>query len=105
MSEQPSPEARASGVFLLSLAALALFDFWFPGIFFAVGVAAIVWARAVEQRHPARIGWMLLAVGGVFWMRDLFIGWGVPDLFPLAMIALGVMLALGIDWRRWFPNL
>lgn len=85
----------ALGAFLLGLAALAVFDFWFPGILLVTGLALHI------AGDGQRTGWALIAAGGAFWLRDVLHALDMAALFPLVMIALGVALVLGVDLRRF----
>ncbi|MEL6149447.1 MAG: hypothetical protein AAFR56_07465, partial [Chloroflexota bacterium] len=102
--EQPRsipPEQTAMGVFLIGLAALAIFDFWFPGIFFVVAAAWLTFARVQGQPWGrARGAWLLIAVGGVFWLRDVMQAYDLDDYFVMVLLLVGTALTLGVDWRR-----
>lgn len=87
----------------MGLAALAVFEFWFPGIFFAVAAAWLTFARVQGQPWGrARGAWLLIAVGGVFWLRDVMRAWELDEYFVIALLVVGAGLAAGIDWRRFF---
>ena len=83
------------GVFLIGLAVLFLFGWWWPGILFVLGVALV--ARTTAEGKPwteERGGLAVLAIGVLFMLTD------VLDIFsfnwlPILLIGVGLYLLFG----------
>lgn len=90
---------RSAGLFLLGLAVLALFDFWFPGLLLLMGGVGLIVRPMHTQRRWA---WALMGLGGLFWLRDglQWLGWGAW--FPLVMVVLGAALLAFADLQAAF---
>ena len=93
MTEKRSSEIFG-GTFLIGLAALFLFNWWWPGILYVIGVAMIVRTVAEGKSWTSeRGGLAVLGVGVLFsltnvldifsfnWLPILFIGAGLYLLF------------------------
>jgi hypothetical protein len=102
MTPPASPEQRFVGAFLLGTAALAIFDFWFPGLLLLLGaclVAYSTWQGAEAQSR--RAGILLLLVGATYWLWRV-LGRFAPDyVFPLVMIVVALVLLLRVDFPYW----
>lgn len=88
------------GIFLIGLAALAIFDGWWPGILFACAAGLI--ARGVAAGEPwrsQRTALLLIGIGGLFWLEDL-----LGRYWPLALIVIGVYLLARVDLKRFFEH-
>lgn len=97
MENKHNADQIASAIFALSLAALAIFDFWFPGIVLVLGTVIIVRDHLMHH-SPSRLGWGMVGIGYAFWLHD-----SLPQrVFPIAMIVHAVILAVCIDFGKWF---
>lgn len=94
--DKTQPNQVGGAVFLIGLGIIAFLDYWWPGIMFVVGGALLAseWAETGGQ-----INWRSGRVMGAVVM--LFVGlvglvnidWG--RLWPLVLIALGVLMLFG----------
>lgn len=87
-------DQAATGLFLIGVAALALFNFWFPGILLLAGGIGLY--RYTDTYHR-RVAWVLLGVGGVFCLRAMMQWAGLSQWFPVVMVLAGVMLLANVD--------
>jgi hypothetical protein len=101
MTTEQTTQERSSqigtGIFLIGLALIFLFDFVWPGIMFVVGVSLLV-AEFYEEREinfaSSRVVGALVVIGiGLLGVVDFNIDWG--RIWPLFLIALGVALLFG----------
>ncbi len=81
----PKANRFGAGIFLLSLAALAGFDFWWPGIMLAIGLALVVRQALLNQWYDAFLS--LVIFGGVFVTVWYKLSW-TPVLFVLGGLYL-----------------
>jgi len=98
-----NPPARfLAGVFLVALAALALFDLWFPGLWLVLGGVAILYDVMRQQRtRPWQVGWLLVAAGGLLWLRASLSAHGLGSAFVVLLLVLGSLLAFTVDIGRF----
>lgn len=78
-------ERFALALFLIGGAALAVFNWWFPGILWVLGLS--VW---VDGRYR-RVAVGLLIVGAVYTLRDITSG--LPSfIFPVLLVGLALVV-------------
>ena len=89
-----------SGTFLIGLAALFIFGWWWPGILYVLGIALIL--RSVAQGKPwtqEQGGLVILGLGVFFSLTDVLqivsVNW-----LPLLLIAGGLYMLFGSRLRR-----
>lgn len=98
MTEKRSSEIFG-GTFLIGLALMVLFNWWWPGILFVLGVALVVRAVAAGRSWTdERGGLAILAIGVLFTLTD------VIDIFsvnwvPVALILVGLYMLFGSRLR------
>ncbi len=99
----PIPYIRfLAGLFLIALAAIALFDAWFPGLGFALGLIAILHDVMQGQRaRPWQLGWGLIALSSIFWLHTLLNASGLGGWFTLVLVIAGTLLAFTVDLRTF----
>lgn len=90
--------AQISGaVFLIGLGAIALLDFWWPGIMFVIGVSllagAYVNSGSLNLSDPRNIGAGVVILIGLLGLADFNLPWG--SIWPLALIGGGLVLLFG----------
>lgn len=85
-------------IFLLSIAALAIFDAWRSGGLMLIGGSALYWGAANGQdwRRPSW-AWALVGLGAALGLHSLFARYFPPQVFPLVML----LCAAGLLSRRW----
>jgi len=94
MTEKRSSEIFG-GTFLIGLALLFLFGWWWPGILFVLGIALMVRAVAAGRNWTdERGGLAILAIGVLFMLTD------VIDIFsfnwlPILLVLVGLYLLFG----------
>jgi len=97
-----TPRQRFAGVFLLGTAALAIFDFWIPGIVLLLGGCILLyrhWQGLPPNRSP--VGLLLVFVGAVYWLY-LLAGAVLPGfVFPLVAMGAAVALLTVVDLSHW----
>lgn len=92
-------EQRTAGYFLLGLAALAIFDFWLPGILLLLGgVVAYDAQQRGQGGAQRRLAALLIGGGAVWWLHELLAPLGIDWLFPVLLILGGVVLGMAFDW-------
>lgn len=92
-------DQRTAGILLLGLAALAIFDFWGPGLLLLLGgIIAYDGHQRGGGGGQRRLAALLLTLGGVWWLHDLLAPLGIDWLFPIVLIATGTVLGMAFDW-------
>lgn len=101
MSTQTPTETRSSqigtGVFLIGLALIFLFDYVWPGIMFVIGASLLV-AEYYEERSinfasSRVVGAIVVILIGLMGVINFDIDWG--RIWPLFLMGLGVLLLFG----------
>lgn len=91
-----------AAVFLIGIGIIAFLDFWWPGIMFVIGAAALAseYAEtgAFNTRSSRVIGAAVAIVIGLLGLIDFNINWGV--IWPLILIGVGILLLTGRLERR-----
>lgn len=89
-----------TGVFLVGLGIIALFNFWWPGIMFVIAVAMLV-AALLDGRLGENIMGIaiLLGIGVVGVVTKLHLQTGVT-IWPILFIAIGLAYLVKTFWKR-----
>ena len=103
MTPPDFPEQHFVGVFLLGTAALAIFDFWFPGVFLLLGACLIAYGFGrdnVYEGLPIQTGFILILSSSVYllwlWLREI-----TPDfVFPIVIIILSILILSRFKLQR-----
>jgi len=89
-----------TGVFLVGLGVIALFNFWWPGIMFVIAVAMLVSAlldgRLAENLMGIAI---LLGIGIVGLLGKLHLNTGLT-FWPVLFIVIGLAYLVKTFWKR-----
>ncbi|MCA9886502.1 MAG: hypothetical protein KC708_26200 [Anaerolineae bacterium] len=93
------------GVFLIGLALLLVSKWWWPGIMFVLGTAAL--ARTLAQGQAwtrSMLAFLFFGIGVVFSIPNLFPGVGFSVIWPIVLVALGLFMLFGGDLSSKFGN-
>lgn len=89
-----------TGVFLVGLGIIALFDYWWPGIMFVIAVSVLVRAlmegRLGENLLSVAI---LLGIGIIGVLGQLHLGASIK-LWPILFIMIGLAFLAKTFWKR-----
>ncbi len=89
-----------TGVFLVGLGIIALFNFWWPGIMFVIAVAMLVAALLDGRLGENLMGIaILLAIGVVGVLGKLHLNTGLT-IWPILFIVIGLAYLAKTFWRR-----
>lgn len=89
-----------TGVFLVGLGIIALFDFWWPGIMFVIAVSMLVAALIDGRLGENIIGiGILLAIGVVGVLGKLHLGASIK-FWPALFIIIGAAYLVKTFWKR-----
>lgn len=96
MTSRERPDQVFGGVFLIGLAVLFITNWWWPGIMFALGVALL--AKTLSEGkaltdNPGAL--VVLTIGLIFTVGDVFSLFGAVNWLPLVLIAVGLYLLFG----------
>lgn len=98
MTPPNSPEQRVVGAFLLGTAALAIFDIWFPGLIFLLGLCLLGYSRWRDEMALAGRAGVMLVLVSITYLLWRWMGTIAPDyIFPMAMMLLAVVILLRFD--------
>ncbi len=86
----------SGAVFLIGMGIIALLNYWWPGIMFVIGAAALVRGYMTDQKIASYTpGIVAILIGLLFALRGV-IG-DISNLWPLILIVAGVALLFGQD--------
>jgi hypothetical protein len=89
-----------TGIFLVGLGIIAIFDFWWPGIMFVIALAMLVSAMIDGRLGENIIGIaILLALGVIGLWGKLRLDTGFP-IWPVLFIAIGLAYLVKTFWKR-----
>lgn len=91
MSNKKRSDQVAGGVFLIGLALLFYFGYWWPGILFVIGASSM--ARGVAEGRD----WY--SVPGGLWMIGLGLVFAFGFSLPMLLILIGVSMLFGRSWH------
>jgi hypothetical protein len=94
MTEKRSSEIFG-GTFLIGLALLFLFNWWWPGILFVIGIALLVRAVAAGRSWTDERGGLVLLVVGVLFLLTDVVNIFSFNWLPVALILVGLYMLFG----------
>lgn len=101
MSNFHEQDKAAAGIFLVGLAALALLNWWVPGVVVLCGGVGLFRYTAAPAR---RVSWTLLGLGGVISLWDGMQWASLEMWFPLVMVLVGTALLVSVDLTPGRPD-
>ncbi|NWG18522.1 MAG: hypothetical protein HXY41_18020 [Chloroflexi bacterium] len=85
----------SGAVFLIGLGVIALLNYWWPGIMFVIGASLIARGVVAGQQWQNLTGALVvIGIGLIFALEDVI---GGVNFWPVALIALGMVLLFGKD--------
>ena len=89
-----------TGVFLVGLGIIALFEYWWPGIMFVIALSVLVRALVEGKLGENLLGIaILLGIGIIGVLGQLHLGASIK-LWPILFIAIGVAFLAKTFWKR-----
>jgi hypothetical protein len=89
-----------TGVFLVGLGLIALFDYWWPGIMFVIAVAMLARSLVEGRLGENLLGIaILLGIGLIGVLGQLHLGASIK-LWPILFIVIGAAYLAKTFWKR-----